>query len=93
MIQNPKTGVQCWIVVDIWETVCPVPVTIIGEDEEGGVYLCRWQITEEYYEDYKEVSPEHLYETDRDAWQAIRTERRIEDARKRNGILGGQDHG
>lgn len=93
MIRNPETGMQCWIVVDIWETLCPAPVTIVEKSKEADAFLCCWMIAENHCEYYEEVWPENLYETEREAWQAIRTERRIENAQKRNGIFGGEDYG
>ena len=46
LIENPKVGMQGWIITDLWETMCAVPVTISAEDAERGVFVCRWQITE-----------------------------------------------
>ncbi len=44
MVENPKVGMECWIITDLWEAVCPIPVTVIAEDREGGVFLCRWPV-------------------------------------------------
>ena len=83
MVENPKVGMQCWIITDLWETVCPIPVEIIAEDAEGGVFLCRWKITEEYHEDYEEIWPEWMFATDKAAWEQIRIERRLEECREK----------
>jgi len=72
MLKNPKVGMQCWIITDLWETFCAVPVTIIAENPESGEFVCRWQITEEYSEDYEGRTPEDLYETERAAREAIK---------------------
>lgn len=72
MLKNPKVGVQCWIITDIWETLCAVPVTIIAENPESGEFVCRWQITEEYSEDYEGRTPEDLYETEQAAREEIK---------------------
>lgn len=31
MIENPKVGMQGWIITDLWETMCAVPVTMEEE--------------------------------------------------------------
>lgn len=75
MIENPKVGMQGWIITDLWETMCAVPVTIIAEAAERGVFVCRWQITEDYFEDYEEIWPEWLYATEEEALQKIQREK------------------
>lgn len=47
----------------------------IAEDAERGVFVCRWQITEDYFEDYEEIWPEWLYATEEEALQKIRREK------------------
>lgn len=79
MIENPKVGMQGWIITDLWETMCAVPVTIIAEDAERGVFVCRWQITEDYFEDYEEIWPEWLYATEEEALRKFRGKRRLEE--------------
>ena len=60
MIDNPQIGRQCWIITDIWETLCAVPVEIVAVEPDGGGIVCRWHITEEYSEDYDGLKPEDL---------------------------------
>ena len=42
MIDNPQIGRQCWIITDIWETLCAVPVEIVAVEPDGGGIVCRW---------------------------------------------------
>lgn len=79
MIAKPKVGMQCWIVTDIWEVLCPIPVTLFAEDGTGGAFAGRWELGDGFSEDYKDLKPEELYATEREAVEAIRERRRIED--------------
>ena len=72
MIENPQIGGQGWIITDIWETLCAVPVEIVAVEPDGGGIVCRWQITEDYSEDYDGLTPEALYATEEAARAAIR---------------------
>lgn len=89
MTGKPKAGMQCWIVGDVWETLFPIPVTITEADESTGTYCARWQITEEYTEDYEGLRKSDFYATECEAREQIKLERRNEDAGKGNGVLGG----
>lgn len=80
MIEKPKVGMQCWIIADIWELLCPIPVTIFAEDGAGGVFAGRWELGDGFSEDYEGLWPEELYATEREAVEAIRAKRRIEHA-------------
>lgn len=71
MIENPQIGRQCWIITDIWETLCAVPVEIVAVEPAGGGIVCRWHITEEYSEDYDGLKPEDLFSTEAAARAAI----------------------
>jgi hypothetical protein len=70
MIKNPQIRAAYWIVVDIWETLCPALVIIIGEAE--GKYTARWQISEEYAEDYNGLTRKNLFASERNAWKSIK---------------------
>ena len=74
MIENPKVGSRYFMIVDIWEVLCPAPVTIIA-DEGGGTFTARWQISEEYFEDYDGTEPRNLFSTEAEAVAAIKAER------------------
>lgn len=39
MIENPKVGMQGWIITDLWETMCAVPVTIIAAATGKRVFM------------------------------------------------------
>lgn len=59
MVLFPKTGGNYWIVTDIYERFCAIPVTLMekgGLFDYGngakGLFLVRWQISDEYAEDY-----------------------------------------
>lgn len=90
MIEKPQAGAQCWIITDIWETLCAVPVEIVDMGAGGGGIVCRWQITEDYSEDYSGLTPEDLYTTEEAARAAIREGRGpVETWVRWN---GGEDH-
>ena len=72
MVDNPQIGGQCWIVTDIWETLCAVPVVIVDARPPAGGITCRWRITEDCSEDYDGLKPEDLYDTQEAARAAIR---------------------
>ena len=59
MVNNPVVGETYWMVVDVWEQLAAVPVTLISEQE--GTFTARWNITDEYHEDYDETEPGQLY--------------------------------
>ncbi len=90
MVKNPKANMQCWIVTDIWETLCAVPVVIVAVGADGGGIVCRWQITEDYSEDYDGLTPEDLYATKEEARAAIREGRAAPEPWVR--WKGGEDH-
>ena len=71
MIENPQIGGQGWIITDIWETLCAVPVEIVAVEPDGGGIVCRWHITEEYSEDYDGLKPEELFSTEAAARAAM----------------------
>lgn len=75
MIEKPEVGMQCFIIVDLWEVFCPVPVTIIAEEEDGGPFVARWQITEEYFEDYDGTEPHNMFLTEAEAVAEIEAEK------------------
>lgn len=59
MVLFPKTGGNYWIITDIYERFCAIPVTLIEkgglfdyENGAKGFFLVRWQISDEYAEDY-----------------------------------------
>lgn len=59
MVLFPKKGGSYWIVTDIYETFCAIPVTLTGKgglfdygNGAKGLFLVRWQISEEYAEEY-----------------------------------------
>ncbi|WP_277669039.1 hypothetical protein [Caproiciproducens galactitolivorans] len=81
MIKNPQIGAACWIVIDIWETICPAPVIITEEAE--GKYAVRWQISEEYSEVYDGLSNKDLFASERDAWKSIKNRKEKNQCRKR----------
>ena len=60
MVNNPIVGETYWMVVDIWEQYAAVPVTIISQ-QSGGTFTARWNITDEYHEDYDGTEPGQLY--------------------------------
>lgn len=80
MIERPKVGMQCFIVTDFWEVLCPIPVTLFAEDDAGGVFAGRWELGDGFSEDYEGLKPEELYTTEREAVEAIKAKRRIERA-------------
>lgn len=73
MIPFPRIGGEYWIVTDFYETFFAVPVKVI---EKGGLFRysnktpelfrVRWQITEEYSEEY-DASRRELYRSQRQA--------------------------
>lgn len=81
MIENPKVGMECWIVTDFWEEFYPLPVTIVAE-KENGVFLCRWHITEECGEVYEDVEAHELFKTEQEAREQIKHERRLRECRE-----------
>lgn len=80
MILKPEVGMQCWIIADFWEMLCPVPVTLFAEDDTGGAFAGRWELGDGFSEDYEGLKPEELYATEREAAEAIRARRGIEGA-------------
>lgn len=81
MIENPQIGAACWIVIDIWETLCPAHVVITGEAE--GKFTVHWQISEEYAEDYNGLINKDLFASERDAWKSIKNRKEKNQCRKR----------
>jgi len=81
MIEKATVGLQCWIITDLWETLCAVPVTVISGNVESGEFVCRWQITEEYSEDYEGREPKDMYATEQEAKREISAQRRLEQCR------------
>lgn len=73
MLEAPKLGGEYWIIADIWEVETPVPVTLIKE--AGGTFTARWQISEDYTEDYEEVAASDIYTTEAAAWAVINKRR------------------
>ena len=71
MVKCPAVGGSYWMIVDIWEVEVPAPVTLISEDD--GVFVARWQISEEFAEDYDGIEAQNLFSTKEAAWLAIRT--------------------
>lgn len=52
MVLFPRKNKEYWIVTDLWETFCAIPVTLIrkgGLFDYGngakGLFIVRWQIT------------------------------------------------
>lgn len=41
MIEKPEVGMQCWIITDIWERFCAIPVTLVAENTDYGAFLAR----------------------------------------------------
>ena len=73
MILFPKKGKEYWIVTDIYETFCAIPVTVIGKgglfdygNGAKGLFIVRWQISEEYTEEY-DVTRKALFKSQKAA--------------------------
>lgn len=90
MIDNPQIGGKCWIVTDIWETLCAVPVMIVDLGEAGHGIVCRWQVAECHSEYYGDLKPEDLYSTQEAARAAIREGKDAPEPWARR--KGGEDH-
>jgi len=91
MIHNPKIGAEYWTIVDVYGDACPVPVLMVNENE--GLYTGRWEITENYTEDYEDLTDKDLYPSEKEAWAYIQDERRKADAGERNGLFSRQNFG
>lgn len=82
MVKKPREGVTYWIIVDIYETICATPVTIISKEHESysdafieskaGEYTVCWQLSDDYNEVYGGYTRKDLYKTSSAAWQAIK---------------------
>lgn len=83
MLEHPRIGAQCWIITDIWETLCPVPVVIVKKGRARGSFVCRWKITEEYHEDYEAIWPELMFATEQEACEQIKEDRRMQECREK----------
>lgn len=79
MVEKPEIGGKYWIVTDIWERFCAVPVTIVAVNEEHGAFLGRWDMESEEIERFEGLLPNELYATEREAWDAIKEQRRLEE--------------
>lgn len=77
MIKNPKIGLRCFLIIDIWEVLVPAPVTIIAEDENG-FFVARWDIGEGHFDDYDGIEPEDLFTTEAEAVEVIKAKRGLE---------------
>lgn len=73
MVEKPEIGGKYWIVTDIWERFCPVPVTIVAANEEHEAFLARWDIGKSgYFEQYEGVLQNELYEMEASAAEECR---------------------
>jgi hypothetical protein len=68
---NEKTGSGpiYWYIADIWEVLTPVPVTVTQDNDV--LLTVRWQVTEDYAEEYEEIDRSQLYASEAEAWRAI----------------------
>lgn len=83
MVKKPRKGVTYWIIVDIYETICAAPVTIISAEypnyadafpeSKAHEYTLCWQLGDDYNEIYGGYTRKELYKTNDAAWQAIRS--------------------
>lgn len=62
MVTMPVLGKTYWMVVDAWEQIAAVPVVLIAEQD--GTFTARWNITEDYHEDYDGTEPGQLYQSE-----------------------------
>lgn len=68
-IKKPDSGKIYWFITDIWETLAPVPVTVTQDND--GLLTVKWQVTEDYAEEYEEIDRSQLYASEAEAWRAI----------------------
>lgn len=72
MVHNPTIGGRYWIITDYWEELYAVPVTIVAEAVQYRAFLGRLDTSNEFFEQYEGLLPEELYETEREAKEAIK---------------------
>ena len=81
MIENPKIGMECWIVTDVWEEFFAIPVTLIAKNENG-IFLRRWHVNEEIGAICEELEPHEMFSTEQAAREKIKLERRLQECRE-----------
>lgn len=69
MNEKTDSGPVYWFIADIWEVLTPVPVTVVQEND--GLLTVKWQVTEDYAEEYEEIDRSQLYASETEAWRAI----------------------
>lgn len=69
MVLFPRKNKEYWIVTDLWETFCAIPVTLISKgglfdygNGAKGLFIVRWYISEEYTEEY-DATRRELFKT------------------------------
>jgi hypothetical protein len=85
MIKEPEIGAAYWTTDEFWSQDAVVPVKIVSYNAENGYYQGIWELGEGYAEEYNYLEPSHLYDTDKEAWDALRIERRLVERRERSG--------
>lgn len=75
MIDNPVIGQECFILVDIWETLCPASVKIISINRRTGSIAAKWEITDNFVEIYKNLRNDDLFESEEEAREANNADR------------------
>lgn len=87
MVLFPKVGGNYWIVTDIYEQFCAIPVTLAGKgglfdygNGAKGLFLVRWKLSEEYTEEY-DATRRELFRSHR---AAVRVAKKLNMEAKRN---------
>jgi len=61
---------EYWIIITLYGEKCPIPVHVIGQDNDQ--LIVEWRITDVHEEHFDGIEPNGLYETEADALNDLR---------------------